>query len=909
MSVVPMWWKGISCSLIALFIEILACGIIISPGLAAEDPDVLFREGVELSLPKTTSAWRRAIQKWEDALAEWEEQNDRENIASTLDVLGAAHRNLGELDRALEIYNEALPLVRELEDPHSQANTLAKIGEIHATLGNYQTALDRYEESIPFWKEANFRTGEAISLNGIGRIYARLGESDRAIEYYQQVLTMAEAANSRKGRAAAHNNLGLAYSSLQRDVESLQEYEQALQLWEDVQDDRNKARTLNNIGFIHAKQGENPQALARYEEALQIWQTTSDRSGLASTLNNLGVIHANQGEQDRALSYYEQALSLRTDIGDRPNEALSRYRIAIAQREKGNTEIALEQIKIAVEIVENLRGNVGDRDLRTSFFASKQDYYEFYIDLLMELHRENPRQGYDGKALEISERSRSRSLLDVLAEANADIRSGGDPVLLQRERRLQQRLNVLEQRRIRIASGQAPLNLEIDINREIEVILKEYRSVQNLIRRTSPRYANLTQPQTLTLEEIQSQVLDRDTLLLEYFIGEKQSYLWAVTADSIESYTLPGREKIKSVARNFRRGLLRSRRVSGFAQTKKAAIALADLLVVPVAEQLQNKRLLIASDDILHFVPFAAIAIPETEQNNPLVNVPGQRAEIAEYIPLMERYEIVNIPSASTLAALREEVRDRPTPAKTLVAIADPIFGNSDNRVGASTRSISLPPEVQRFAQEAELLFDRLPFTREEVEKILALVPPEKGAKALGFEATRDFAIDPQLQNYQIVHFATHGLFNSTNPHLSGLVFSLVDERDRPLNGFLRLPEVFNLSFPADLVVLSACQTGLGETVRGEGVIGLTRGFMYAGAARVLVSLWSVDDRGTAELMIRFYRGILEEKLEPAAALRSAQLQMWQSEEWRSPFFWAPFVLQGEWDGSGEVLGERGEGS
>lgn len=891
-----MSWKWISRSLIALFIEVLACGIVISPVLAAEDPNTLFREGIELSRQKTASAWRRAIQKWEEALEEWEKQNDLDNIASTLDLLGSARRNLGELDRALAIYQEALPLVQELNDPHSQANTLVKIGEIYATLGNYQTALDRYEQSIPFWQKANFRTGEAISLNGIGRIYTRLGESDRALEYYQRVLTMAEDVGSKEGQAAAHNNLGSAYSSLQRDIESLQQYEKALQIWEDVQDDRNKARTLNNIGFVHGKKGENEKALARYEEALQIWQIVGDRSGLASTLNNLGVIYANQGEQDRALSYYEQALSLRTAIGDRAKESLTRYRIAIAQREKGNAEIALEQIKLAVEIVESLRRNVGDRDLRTSFFASKQDYYEFYIDLLMQLHREEPKEGYDGKALEVSERSRSRSLLDVLAEANADIRSGGDPALLQRERQLQQQLNVLEQRRIKIASGQFPLDQKIDINREVEVILQEYRSVQNLIRRTSPRYANLTQPQTLTLKEIQSQILDRETLLLEYFIGEKQSYLWAVTPDSIESYTLPGREAMKRAARNFRRGLLRSRRVSGFSEAENAAISLSNLLLAPVAEKLPNKRLLIVSDGVLHFVPFAAIAVPQFDSTNPLLNVPGQSEEISQYVPLIEGHEIVNIPSASTLAALREEIRDRPTPAKTLVAIADPIFGNNDNRVAGSTRSISLPPEVQRFAQEAELLFDRLPFTREEVEQILALVPSEKGDKALGFEATRDFATHPQLQNYRIVHFATHGLFNSQNPHLSGLVFSLVDDRDRPLNGFLRLPEVFNLRFPADLVVLSACQTGLGENVRGEGVIGLTRGFMYAGAARVLVSLWSVDDRGTSELMIRFYRGILEENLEPAAALRSAQLQMWQSEEWRSPFFWAPFALQGEWN-------------
>ncbi|MEA5472356.1 CHAT domain-containing tetratricopeptide repeat protein [Spirulina sp. 06S082] len=899
-----MGWNWISRRAIAIAIGLnfLNCGSII-PVYAAEDslvspnisPSVLFEQGMELYRQETESSWREAIRKWEEALQIWQDSGDRENITLALNWLGLTYKNLGELDRALELYKQALPLFQELEDRHSQASTLMAIGQIYSTLGEYQIALDRYKKSLPLWQEVNYRTGEAANLNSIGLIYDQLGESEQALEYYQQVLAIAREVGNKKGEAAALNNLGLAYNNLGKEPESLQQYAKALQIWEVLQDDRAKAGTLNNIGFISAQNGENDKAIAQYEEVLSIWQTVGDRSGLASTLNNLGVVYSNKGELDRALTYYEKALSLRIAIGDRAKEALSRYRIALAQREKGNADIALEEIKIAVEIVESLRRNVDSQDLRTSFFASKQDYYELYIDLLMQLHQERPREGYDGRALEISERSRSRSLLDILAEGNANISSGGDPELLQRERQLQRQLDILEQRRIRIASGEYPLNRKIDINREVEILLKEYQSVQDLIRRTSPRYAALTQPQTLTLEEIQAQIRDRNTLLLEYFIGEKQSYLWAVTPDSIQSYTLPGRSEIKNAAFNFRQDLLRSNRPSGFAQTQRTAIALSNLILVPVAEELKNKHLLIVSDDILHFIPFAAIAEPNLEQKNPLLNIPEEKATISQYQPLLEKHEIVNLPSVSTLAALRRQVRDRPTPAKTLIAIADPIFGNNDTRIANSSRSsLELPPDVAQFAREAELLFNRLPFTREEAEQILSLLPAEESDKAFGFQATRDFATSSQLQNYKIVHFATHGLFNSKNPHLSGLVFSLVDDRDRLLNGFLRLPEIFNLQFSADLVVLSACQTGLGDNIRGEGVIGLTRGFMYAGAARVAVSLWSVDDRGTAELMVRFYRGILEEKLEPAAALRSAQLQLWQSEQWRSPFFWAAFTLQGE---------------
>jgi len=189
----------------------------------------------------------------------------------------------------------------------------------------------------------------------------------------------------------------------------------------------------------------------------------------------------------------------------------------------------------------------------------------------------------------------------------------------------------------------------------------------------------------------------------------------------------------------------------------------------------------------------------------------------------------------------------------------------------------------------------RLLFSRDEAKAILSLTPQQSNLEALDFLANRKLAMSDELSRYRMVHFSTHGLLDSRHPELSGLVLSLVDEAGRPQEGFLRLHEIYRLRLNADLVVLSACQTGLGKEVRGEGLIGLVRGFMYAGAPRVMASMWEVDDAATTELMKSFYKGVLQEKLTPAAALRAAQIEMLKKSHWQSPYYWGAFVLQGEW--------------
>jgi CHAT domain-containing protein len=490
-------------------------------------------------------------------------------------------------------------------------------------------------------------------------------------------------------------------------------------------------------------------------------------------------------------------------------------------------------------------------------------------------------------------------LLELLTEANANIRSGINPELLQQERTLQQQLSTAEYNREKLLKGQYTDKQLNEIKQQIETLLTQLQQLGGQIRINSPRYAALKYPQPLNLQQIQQQVLDDNTLLLEYSLGEERSYLWAVTPTSITSYELPKRADIEAAAKAFY-NQLKSEQGS-----LDEGMKLSQMLLAPVANQLGNKRLLIVGDGILQSIPFAAFPRPPLGTSDTW----GGDACFSP-TPMLVNHEIVSLPSASTIAILRNELKDRKPAPQTLVTIADPVFEPNDPRFKTSQAQQnppSAPSEAKRSAIETGVNLQRLEYTRKEAEAILNLVPENQRFSAFDFAASRPTATKTDLSQYRIIHLATHGLLNTTHPELSGVVLSLFDETGADTDGFLRLNDIFNLNLPAELVVLSACETGLvglvadettqelKEAKKGEGIGGLTRGFMYAGAKRVVVSLWSVNDTATAKMMTKFYQQMLDKGVNPVAALRAAQLEMMKTEQWKAPYYWAPFVIQGEW--------------
>jgi CHAT domain-containing protein len=336
------------------------------------------------------------------------------------------------------------------------------------------------------------------------------------------------------------------------------------------------------------------------------------------------------------------------------------------------------------------------------------------------------------------------------------------------------------------------------------------------------------------------------------------------------------------------------------AEYQRAAAELSQMLLGPVADRLGSRRLVFVTEGALQYLPFGALPTPQSVQ-------------ASAFTPLLVEHEIVNLPSASTLAVIRQEAPLRGNPDRTLAVFADPVFEKSDARVKgfSSTAKIKSsrtgpPPgttsNLSRSVREGGkgksgigIDLPRLPSTQLEAKAILAMVPDDSRLAALGFQATKRAVMSPDLRRYRIVHFATHTILIDEHPDLSSLVLSLVDERGNPQNGYLRLSDVYNLNLSAELVVLSACETVLGKEVKGEGLISMVRGFMYSGTPRVLASLWKVDDQATAELMKEFYGQMFEHKLTPAAALRQAQIVQRQKKSRKAPYYWAGFQFQGDW--------------
>lgn len=824
--------------------------------------------------------FERSLTSLNQALSILKTSENQVALATTLNNIGSVYDNLGDRQKAIDYYNQALSLIKPLGDRNGEVTLINNIAKIYDAWGEKQKALDYFNQALEILKTTGNRQGEAIIFSNLGFLYDSLGDRKTAINYYNQALVIAREVSHRLTEATALNNLGLAYDGLGETETALDYYHQALPLLVEMGNRNGEAGILNNIGTLYDNQNQHQKALEYYNKALPLFQATGNRSGEATTLTNIGEVYDDLGDSPKAINYYNQALLLRREVGDVSGEAATLYNLATAQQKQGNLTEALANIEASLKIVEDLRGNIASSELRTSYFASIQDLYQFYIDLLMQFHQQNPTQGYDGKALHASERSRARTLLEILTEANIDIRQGVEPQLLQQERTLQIQLNRLEKQRLQLANSNASQAQKSAIQKQIDQLLQDYRQLTEKIRSSNPNYAALTQPKPLTLEQIQQQILDEETILLQYALGKERSYVWVVSKSKISSYKLPERSKIETAVRNFILALPYQERANRIVNT---ANVLSELILQPVATELDKKRLLIVADGALQYVPFSALTL--TPEN---------------YQPLILQHEIINLPSASTLAIIRQQTQNRQPATKTIAILADPVFSLDDERLKQQSTSQpeNLPVEIQqlsRAASEVGINWQRLLGTRREAETIISLIPEKERSQVFDFQASREAAINPQLANYQIIHFATHGFANTENPALSGLVMSLVDEGGNWQNGYLRLNDIFNLNLPAELVVLSACQTALGANIRGEGLVSLTRGFMYAGTPRVMASLWYVDDAATADLMSKFYTKLLQEKLSPLAALRTAQIEMWQTQQWNSPYYWAAFTLQGDW--------------
>jgi CHAT domain-containing protein/tetratricopeptide (TPR) repeat protein len=819
---------------------------------------------------------KKALEYDEQVVTLRRASGDRAGEGEALNNMGVAYTSLGDTNRALEILEQALPLRKSAGDLNGVAETLHNLTAVYVTQSEFQLALSSEQEALTLYRTVGDRIGEATASNGMGVVLFNLGETERAIENQLQALQIHRELEDRHNQAVDLTNVGSAYLKLEQPAKALEFLTSALEMHRQLGSRQGEATALQHIGQAHFQLGNLQKARENYELALSLHRALQAPRPQAFALNSIASSYLEAHQPKEALERLNESLSLARTVGDRSLEASVLSGVALADWYSGNLEEALARIEASVRLSETLRGAVASQNLRTSYLASVHDRYGLWIDILTDLAQRHPQQGFEVRALEVSERARARTLLDLLNEARTQIREGVDPQLRDREKSVRAALDEKSARQIRLLTGAHTPGQAASMENDVKLLAARYQDVEAEIRARSPRYASLTQPEPLSVASIQEQLLDENTVLLEYALGKQRSFLWLVTPASVRSFILPGQADIETAARRAYRELSVNSAAGG-----PALRALSRILLAPLAGQLDGRRLVLVTDGALQYIPFAALTLP------------GERQE------LIARHEIVHLPSASTLAVLRRDTQARPQAPRLIALLADPVFDAADPRVNAR-RKVSPAAlestELQHFAKDAGVLtFERLRSSRDEAEAVARLAGPSASLVAVDFDASKDTATSPDLSQYRIVHFATHGLVNSNHPELSGLVFSMVDRNGKPRNGFLSASEIFNLKLGADLVVLSACQTALGKQVRGEGLIGLTRGFMYAGSPRVLASLWRVPDQGTSELMKQFYAGMLTRKMTPAAALRAAQLLMKNDRRWAAPYNWAGFVLQGEW--------------
>jgi CHAT domain-containing protein/tetratricopeptide (TPR) repeat protein len=844
------------------------------------------------------SEFRTALPYLDEAVSLARTLKDGRLEASIETVIGGAHDVLGNVGESREHYERAITLARTYNNPPAEASALNNIGKLYNDSGDFQRALDYYLQSLPLFDRPNER---AITLNNIGVSYSGLGEFEKAIDYLQQAVTILRAGNDKNAESYTLSNIGHAYKGLENYQEALNYFAQARAIQQKTGNRAQEAETLDLTGATYAQMGQPEKALALHQQALEIQRANQNIRREAISLTNLGHVYNLLGQSQKALEQFEQSLSILRSIGDLNSAARALEGRARAEQRLGDLVASRKSIEESLSLIETVRAHSGSQQLRASYLASREKAYEFYVDLLMQLDAKDAGKGYAAEALKASERGRARSFIELLNEAHVDIREGVNADLIKRERELNQLLNAKAQREIQLTARRGSKQ-EIDtLGKEISALEDEYQQVQAAIRKASPAYAALTQPQPLELQEIQQQ-LDPNTLLLEYSLGDERSYLWVVARDSLKTYQLPKRAEIQSIAKQVYDSLT-ARSISKSIETpmqrqlrvaqadeqfQHLATQLSDMILGPAGTVLGRKRIVIVADGVLQYIPFAALTNPQSPVAQPLVF----------------QHELITLPSASSLAIQRRNLRGRNPAPQMLAVLADPVFMTNDPRLAkatlpirqkgataATTRRIEHPTEPI-----GQISIRRLPFTRQEADQILAVAPAVTNLRAVDFRANRSLAMSDELSKFRYVHFATHGYLDSARPDLSAIVLSLVDQQGNPQDGFLRSHDIFNLKLPAELVVLSACETGLGKDVKGEGLVGLTRGFMYAGARRVIVSLWNVNDKATASLMQRVYAGILKTNKTPAASLRAAQIEMSRQKQWQSPYYWAGFIMQGEWN-------------
>jgi CHAT domain-containing protein len=812
----------------------------------------------------------------EDALKIYRELQDKQGEGHALVTHGYLLMMANKYAEASQAFKDAEVIWRGLNNPAGVAHALLDQNLVAMRQGQFQTALVFLDEAqrLMVEKDAEPYIAGKIAMS-FGEIYEAYGQLDAALSYYRESLKYyRDGAHDLRAEVDASGKVGRVLARLGDYAAAKQQLEQTVALAVQTKNDLDIGRSHEDFGRVWLDASSYESARTEFLTAISYYTKSKNERPVARAQMYLGQTEQMLGNLTAAGVAYDKALRFFTKNSDYTNEAALRFGLGKLALKQGRLDKAEENLPRSIELTERLRENASSKDLRSSFLHSVHDRYETYVEWLMTRYARDRNEQYTVQAFEAAEAGRARALLDSLYGYQRELRQPSDPLLLVEEEKLQKREQQLVDERDSLLSRGGTEKDKAELEQKLREVRAQFDTLDARIR--NEKFNDLLRPTPLSYERIRTDITDSQTSLLSYSLGDGKSFAWVVTKDGLNTYELSNKKTIEDAANKLIERLKSPpANESERGQLQTAIDDVSRLVVEPLSANLQTSRLIIVPDGILQYVPFQIL-----------------KTSTAAPEPMISRFDIVDAPSASALAIVRRErLRRQPGP-KLLIGFGDAVFSSdyAPEPIKADTNTTERSKGSSRF-RELNRLFN----AKRELRAIGELAGNES-TFYVEYNATREKFLNVDLSQFRILHVVTHGVLDDQQPELSGLVLSLVDGNARPIDGFVSLADVYKLRAPVDLVVLSACHTALGQKLRGEGLIGLTRGFMYAGASGVVASLWKVDDRATAELMKYFYSNMLQRGMGPAAALRAAQNQIRSQPKWSSPYYWAGFTFQGDYD-------------
>jgi len=817
---------------------------------------------------RNQSQFQNSITSFTLAVALAQKINSREHLVKCFRQLGVTYWEMSDVEGFYKTTNQALELAKAIHHRIEEGRCSYNIGLYFNEIHDYSQALKHYEDALSIFQEMNKVSDESNCLVNISDIYIQLGNYEKALQNLTDVLIIDRQIDEDLYVAMDLNNIGVIYrkKGLQAGksedlLKALTAFEESLFISRQIQEKKVEVQCLNNMGTVYTDLNKYSEALRYMFMGLEIAQGLRDEEEVATILLNMGTVHAKQGRFEQAAEVFDEAIELAYQINEKSILWEAHAKAGLVFKEMNNFGAALDHFNKSIELIEDIRSKIHLEELKASYFGSDEriDSYYNLVDLFYHMSQEYPDQNHLKHAFETMEKAKARVFLDRLELSRIEFGRDVNPDLLDKEDELMGEISNINAALIKSGLDQEQKQ---ELLNKLDEFEQELETLNRKIRLNSPSYANLKYPQSVSFEEAQASLPDGSTAYFAYCIGKDCSYAFVITRDKIKVFPLPPADMLREDVKDYLQIITDKNRLNF-----KPGFELFSLLVQPGLDYGVN-RIIFIPDDILHFLPFETLL---TQKDNLRWLVQDYRVS---YVPSITSYREI---------LLRKKGKNR---EKDILSFGNPDFGEHE---GTKNSFANLSRDETR----DDFRLNPLKYSQLEVDKIAALFKKNRRDIYTKEKATETTLKRAALMDYKIVHFATHGLIDNRNPARSSIVLSLKDQSSE--DGFLQMREVFDLKLDADLVTLSACQTGLGQFIKGEGIEGINRAFFFAGASSVLMSLWAVNDQASYQFMYRFYTH-LRSADSIVDALRKSKIEMINSEALSHPFYWAGFVVSGKAD-------------